>query len=150
MSETAITAELKSILEGVSGMGPVHDYERFSRSLAVMRDLLKDITGKINSCMIVFEGTDFLNVTMPVIDMAHNYSIELIMDLDDENDSTTPFKALLHAAFLAIIKSININGKARRIDNITKKSTTIDDEKAGKTLFHYGIIELRVSDREFY
>lgn len=52
MSLTLIRAEIKTILEGVTGIGIVHNYERLSIDATKFLTLFKDTkTGKINGCM---------------------------------------------------------------------------------------------------
>jgi hypothetical protein len=147
MSETAIRAGIKTIIEGVSGIGPVHDYERIAESIAAQEELLTDTNKIVNGCMICFVETTFLNLNMPVVDLSHIYEIHFIREVDDANASSNTFNAVLHAAFLAIARSININDAAMKIDSLKKTSDTID---IGKGQFHYGIIDLVVWDREFY
>lgn len=147
MSEELIRAGIVTIIEGVSGIGPVYDYERISDSIADQENLLTDAEGVINGCMVCFIDTTFLNMNMPVIDLAHDYEIHFIRERDDKDASSNVFNRMLHAAFLAIAKSININGAAMKIDTLKKTSDTID---IGKGQFHYGIIDLVVWDREFY
>ena len=147
MSETTIRAELVDIMEAVSGIGPVYDYERIAESIAAQEELLTDSNKIVNGCMICFIETEFLNLNMPVIDMAHTYEIHFIREVNDAAASSNTFNAVLHAAFLAIARSININDTAMKIDSLKKTLDTID---IGKGQFHYGIIDLVVWDREFF
>ena len=55
MSESAIRAEIKSILEGVNGIGRVHDYIRLTKNWADLLAEFKDDSAVINAVM--FERT---------------------------------------------------------------------------------------------
>ena len=91
MSEAGIRAEIKSTLEAVSGIGAVHDYERYPRSLA---DFFLAMTAgspaQVNGWVIHRESARAERATMGrggQIERVHAFRITGFYQLDDADGS---------------------------------------------------------------
>jgi len=111
MSVATITAAIKTTLEGVTGIGPVHGYERWSRSFGRFFNLMKDSSGDVNGWMISRKSTSeiFEQIGGPKT-RYHRYEIRGIYDLDDENGSEATFQALLESICAAFRSDYTLGG----------------------------------------
>jgi hypothetical protein len=147
MSESAIRAEIKSIMEAVSGSGVVHDHERYSRSMAEFLSLMTS-AGKVNGWTISRKSTAAERVVYPSVDREHVYAISGIFELDDENTSETVFQGLIDSYCAAFHAKSTLNGQAIKSGPMIVED--VDTEEYGKRLFHVCELSLKVTDREFY
>jgi hypothetical protein len=149
MSEATIRAQIKIIMEGVSGIGVVHSRKRVSTSLAGFFKLMTSGTpAMINGWMIHRQATPSERGNMPTIDRFHTYKILGLYDLDDENDSDSTFQALIEAIFDAFKSNLTLNGTALNSDPINIDN--IDEDEYVHRLFHTCELTLTVHDRATY
>ncbi len=149
MSESAIRAKIKTTLQGVSGIGAVHDYDRYSRSLAEFFKLMSGGSpAKINGWMIHRGKTPAQRDNAATIQRAHTFTITGIYELDDENASEKTFQALLEAIFEAFKSDITLGGTALNSDPLSIDDVDVDEY--GNRLFHVAELTLVVYDRATY
>ena len=149
MSEALIRAQIKSILEGVTGIGVVHDYNRYPRSLA---DYLKLMTSskKVNGWTISRQNTPSEKKTAGVggkFERRHRFSISGIYELDDAAGSEKTFQGILDAIFDAFKANGDLNGTAQYHDQIQIESDTLSVEhEYGQDYYHIGECTLVVHE----
>lgn len=147
MSEATIRAKIKSILEGVSGIGVVHNRRRYSKSLA---EYLKMMTSSvmINGWTIHNKSTPADIEVHPAVERHHHYEIAGIYELDDENDSYSTFRALLESISDAFDGNPTLDGLALNSGPIQIDNVDEDDLGSGR-LFHNCLISIDVEERVF-
>jgi hypothetical protein len=148
MSESAIRAQIKTILEGVTGIGPVHDYERYPRSFADLFEFMRDDEGKVNGWMISRASTDSHKVTMGIkgqIERVHTYRIGGLYELDDANGSEKALQALLDDIYDAFRGNDTLNGTVRETDLLEIQSVDVD--AFGDDMFHIAECRLVAYER---
>jgi hypothetical protein len=154
MSEATIKAQIKGILEGVSGVGVVYTRRRYSRSRAVFRNMMTS-DGKINACMVYRAATPSERFELPNIIRYHQFRIDYLYELDDETASEDTFQALLDAIFDAFKSNYSLNGTVMNSDPLQIEDVDtdwLDSEKEGVpgTLVHRAELSLRVEERVTY
>lgn len=147
MSEALIRAQGKTILESVSGIGVVHTYERYSRSIAEFLYLMTS-GGKVNGWMIHRASTDSKREVYPLIERYHEFKITGLYELDDANVSEVTFQAILDAIFEAFKSNNTLNGTA--LDSEPVSIDSVDTEEYGNRLFHTAELTLVVRERATY
>lgn len=154
MSEATIRAEIKNILQGVSGIGVIHTRRRYSRSRSVFRQLMTS-GGIVNGCMIFRQASTAERQELPHIDRHHHFKIIYYYDLDDENASEDTFQALMDAIFEAFKANYKLNGAAVNSGPIQIEDVDTDyleSEKEGipGTVVHRGDLSIDVEERATY
>ncbi len=151
MSEAGIRAQIKSTLEAVSGVGAVHDYERYPRSLA---DFFLAMTGgspaQVNGWVVHRESARAERATMGrggQIERAHVFKLTGFYALDDGAGSEKDFQALIEAVFEAF-KGDWYGTAAWRADLLQIESVTVTAvEETGADLYHIAECSLAVYER---
>jgi hypothetical protein len=156
MSEANIRAQIKTILESVSGIGIVHNYQRYANDWNTILSLFRP-TGKgvINGWMISRSNTPERIITLGQVDRAHSFLIRGFYSHDDVSASEIIFQALLDSVQAAFRKNLDLNGSC---DNTSPEFgegsgmsglqiKTIDLRMFGSVLCHYceltiGAVEL--------
>lgn len=96
MSVAEITTAIKTTIESVVGIGPVHVYERWSRSYGRFFELMRDNNGLVNGWMISRKSTqEIMGLMGGINDRYHRFEIRGIYALDDENASESAFQSLV-------------------------------------------------------
>ena len=148
MSETLIKAQIKVILEAVSGIGVVHNRERYSRAMAEFLYLMTS-AGKINGWMIHRQSTTANRITIGMgtsgIERKHIFSISGLYEIDDAADSESTFQILVDAIFTAFAAKPTLNATAFSSDPIQVQEVDFD-EHAGRA-FHTAQLILAVTER---
>jgi hypothetical protein len=147
MSESAIRAQIQDIMEGVSGIGVVHKYERYSKSIPKFLSLMTH-EGKVNGWTIHRQETPSERISNPAVERYHLFAISGLYELDDEAGSEETFQALLEALVQAFHANITLNGTAVKCDPLSIDD--VDTDLYGQQLFHTAALSLRVHDREYY
>ena len=150
MSEALIRAQIKAIMETVPGIGVVHDYERYARSLADYFVLMTQ-DGTINGWSIHREETKSRQITMGLngqIERVHTYRLAGLREMDDAAGSEKIFQAVIDGIFGAFKANHTLNGTAESHDliQIDEVTVCIEDEYAG-TLYHVADCTLVVTER---
>jgi hypothetical protein len=151
MSEALIRAQVKTTLEAVTGIGAVHDYERYPRSLAdFFLAMTSGSPALVNGWVIHRQSTASFRVTLGVngqIERAHDYKIAGFYQLDDSTGSEKDFQALLEAVFTAF-KGDWMAGTAWRADLLQVESVTVTSvDEMGADLYHIAECSLMVYER---
>jgi hypothetical protein len=152
MSEALIRAQIKSILEGVSGIGVVYDYERYARSLADYFDLMtKTGTTTVNGWIIHRERTESRQATMGVrgqIDRVHTFRIAGLHEMNDDDGSEKTFQGIIDAIFAAFKANPTLNETALSHGQIQVEEVTVClEEEYGGDLYHVADCTLVVEER---
>ena len=147
MSEVLIRGQIKVILETVSGIGVVHGYERYSRSLAELFVLMTK-NGKVNGWMIHRASTESTREVSQLVNRSHEFKIMGLYELDDVAASEVTFQALLEAIFDAFKSKNTLNGTA--IDSDPVNIDNVDTQEYGNRLFHTAELSLVVRERTTY
>lgn len=94
-----IREQIKVILQGVSGIGVVHDYDRLTTDAGKMVNLFKDTDGRINAVVFRREKMEKRKITIGSgpLERAHIWLIRCIMGLKDDQATGLVFDALLAA-----------------------------------------------------
>lgn len=151
MSEAAIRAQVKTTLEAVTGIGAVHEYERYPRSLA---DFFLAMTGgspeKVNGWVIHRQSTESSRATLGVggqIERIHTFKIVGFYELDDAAGSEKDFQTLLDAVFTAF-QGDWFSTAAWRSDLLQVESITVTSvDELGADLYHIAECSLIVYER---
>lgn len=148
MSEALIRAQIKTILQAVTGIGAVHDYERYSRSIITEFRSLMTASGIVNGWVIHRESSSAEQVIMGPkgqIERVHTFRIAGIYALDDANGSEKTFQAILDAIFAAFKSNGTLNGTAISHRQMQIDSVTVT--KLGDDLYHTAELTLEVMER---
>jgi len=150
MSEALIRAQIKTILSAVSGIGAVHDYERYARSITDFRNLMS-AAGIVNGWVIHRESTSAVQVTMGPkgqIERNHVFRISGVYALDDAGGSEKTFQGILDAVFEAFKVNGTLNSTASSHKQIQIESVTVTKESEfGDDIYHTADLTLEVMER---
>jgi hypothetical protein len=95
MSETAIREQIKAILSGVSGVGVVHDYQRWAKDWAQFLNLFRDADERINTWIFYRVRTPEKWLTNIKYWRVHEYLIRGIFGLKDEDATELIFQKII-------------------------------------------------------
>jgi len=141
----AIIAQIKTILESVSGVGVVHDYDRYSLSLGAYMELMKDVDGdgSVNGWTIEPEegGGEFGTVAQ--YQLSHRFRIIGVYALNDEEESSKTFRALVRSIMLTFAANPTLNGA---VILAVPESYAIDIMELGQVAFHQATVYLGVTE----
>lgn len=151
MSESAIRAQIKTTLEAVTGIGSVHDYERYPRSLAdFFLAMTSGSPALVNGWVIHRQSTESSRATLGVngqIERIHTFKIVGFYQLDDATGSEKDFQALLEEVYEAF-KGDWMAGAAWRADLLQIENVTVTSvDEMGADLYHIGESSLAVYER---
>ncbi len=96
MALSSIRTAIKTILEGVSGIGIVHDYERWANDWNTFLEFYKT-GGKINGWSITRKATPAKKGNVPTMMRTHNFVIRGYYGLQDSAASEKTFQDLVEA-----------------------------------------------------
>lgn len=152
MSDALIRAEIKTILESVSGIGEVHDYFRYRKSWADWLDLMTNTSGspsvtRINGWMFDREymATSVTAIPSGKIEYVHHYNFLGVYEIDDAAGSAKDFQTLLDGICTAFKANRYLNGTADRHDFIQINAVGIDEY--AEASYHYAGLSLTVHER---
>lgn len=143
MSEVNIRAEIKTILETVTDLGIVHDYDRWTVRPEQFVTLYKDANNKINACSIHRRScAEERETTGPRYRVMHEYIITCYYGLDDSEATAKTFNAILEDIKSAFRATYDLNGKAQKHDLV--QIDTIADMMFSDYMVHYAELSLLV------
>jgi hypothetical protein len=150
MSEALITAQIKIIMESVTGIGVVHDYFRYVRSwadwLALMTHTVSSPpSSKINGWMFQRQKTTSSKLASGYIENVHTYNFLGLYEIDDAGASGKAFEAILDAIQDKFKDYPNLNGTVWVHDLIQIDEVGIDDYE--NVSYHYAGLSLTVHER---
>jgi hypothetical protein len=91
MSLSDIREQIKVILAGVSGIGVVHDYERFNKNWDQFLKLFLDSDQRINGCMFTREKCPKNMIALGEYEKAHIFVFRFFMGLKDDEGTGVIF-----------------------------------------------------------
>lgn len=145
MSLSAIRDRIKTILQGVTGIGVVHDYERWDANWTEMLAHYKS-SGVLNGWAITRRGTSEDWDNMPVVERYHNFEISGIYSLSDATASEKTFQNLVDAVAAALRNDQTLGGACIVAGPVNVEA--VEPRMFGSVLCHYCLIKLPVHDRE--
>lgn len=157
MSElAAIREQIKVILQGVPGIGVVHDYERWIPDWMKLLELYKDADGRINGCAFAREKREKRQATMGETEKAHIIVFHRVMGLRDSNATGIIFDDHLEVLADAFDDYETLNGVCRTINPdwgpmegvVGLQIDAIAIREFGKVLCHYAECRLCVIEAQ--
>jgi hypothetical protein len=153
LSESLIRAQIKTILESVSGIGVVHNYVRYPRSAGDLLKIMTNTSGIVNGWTISRSTTPSKPITLGpfgLIERDHNFHISGLYEMDDTAASEITLQAICDAIFDVIKSKPTLNGTAIRHDQIQIESISFiligQDEKTAD-LYHTAELSLVAYER---
>lgn len=116
MSLSSIRTQIKTILEGVSGIGIVHDYERWSADWKAFLTLFQDSNDLINGWMFAREKTVQRRVTLGEKEKAHIFRLRGVYGLKDEDATEKTFQDLIESNVAAFDADETLSGTCLTIN----------------------------------
>jgi hypothetical protein len=148
MSESLIRAQIKTIMESVTGIGAVHSRERHSKSLATFINAMTS-GGIVNGWTIQRQAVEQRRVVLGIgsgyIERSHDFRIMGIYVLDDSADTAATFQVLIDAVLDKFIINPTLNGTATHSDPI--QVNTIDDQDFGDQRYYVAEMVLIAVER---
>lgn len=144
MSEAAIRAEIKTLLEAVSNIGVVHDYIRRKRSLAAWLEAHRS-SGVVNAWTITRVAALQERKTMPYLSRLHNFKIYGLYELDDASGSEKDLQALVDGILDGFKDTIQFSGEALNSEPL--QCDSIDVDELGDTAYH--VVEMSIEIEEY-
>lgn len=107
-----IREQIKVILQGVTGIGVVHDYHRWAIDERKLLSLFQDTDGKINACTFGREQMAKRKIVIGsgALERAHVWMIRCVMGLKDDKATGIAFDNLLMAIESAFEGHDDLNG----------------------------------------
>lgn len=145
MSLANIRTQLKTILEGVSGIGVVHDYERWANDWATFISFFKPAAQSvINGWQITRRSTREEEHAATQTYRFHTMVIHGFYSLDDSAASEKTFQDLIETICTTIRQNATLNGAAYHA--LPPQVAVVEQRKFGDVLCHYGEINVLVEE----
>lgn len=144
-----IREQIKTILSGVSGIGVVHDYERWSADWKKFLDLFRaeddDGTKRINGWMFARKSTAEKLITAAEYQRVYTFRIQGLYGLKDAEETGKTFQSLIEAVCDAFRENYNLNNTCETTSpdfgQLAGRSgmqvETIEQQMFGGVLCHY-------------
>lgn len=144
MSRVSIAAALAAIIGGVSGIGQVHQRDRYSPGWAKIQEHFAS-GGHLNACMISRKTTAKQQRTLGEVEKGHVFVIRMVYGLNDASDSESTFQALIDSVEAAIDADLTLNNTCETTQPdwgpmagaIGLQIDIIDFRQFGTVLCHY-------------
>lgn len=146
MSETAIRSYIKNVVDGATGTGIVHDYERWASQWSDLLRLYKS-DGHLNGWYVTRRKTSAEWEAMPVIRRRHIYEICGIYSLDDSAGTEKTFNGICENVFAAFQHDYTLGGNCLIAGPLQVEE--IDVRMFGSVLCHYGLLTLSAKERVY-
>lgn len=150
MSLTTIREQIKTILSGVSGIGVVHDYERWAADWTKFLDLFRveDDDGKktINGWMFNRRKTPAKTASTTHDLRTHNFQIQGIYGLKDSDASEIVFQQIIEDACAAFRSKYKLNDTADNTEPVQVE--LVENRMFGIVLCHYCELTLIAEEYE--
>jgi len=150
MREADIRGQIAIILAGVSGMGVVHEYQRWAATWEKFLDHFKDADNKINGCCISRAATPAFRKTMPTIEREHKYMIRCYYGLNDAAGSELIFQALVEGIQNEFDSGSNYSLGGYVLNSGPLQVRIIEPRMFGGVLCHFAELELPATERVTY
>src|SRR3990167_6470997 len=145
MSLALIRAENKTILEGIAGIGKVHDYERWSVEWKKFLDQFKSADGKIKGWTVTREKSSERFTGGSTSERLHSMTLRGYHGLDDASASEKVFQDLVEEVCNTFRPKTTLNGRVDRAE-APLQVDIIEHRLFGGVLCHY--CELRQAAQE--
>ena len=151
-----IREQIKVILQGVPGIGVVHDYYRWATDERKLLSLLQDADGRINAVMFRREKMAKSSLSWGGMELrAHVFAFRCLMGLKDDQATGLLFDALLTGIEEAFYGHEDLNGTCMSIDQdfgpmagqCGIQVDLVEDRSIGGVLCHYAELRLQVVER---
>ena len=143
MSESVLRTGIKTLLDSITGVGQVHDYERFTTDPVQFLNLFKDATtGRIFGWEITRTGADVNRVTAAKFKIKHHFVLKGYYGLQDLAASEKLFNAVIQAVLIKLINNQLDDTQGLAIPQISR----IDARTFGDHFCHYTEIDFKVSE----
>ena len=139
MSLTTIREQVKTILSGVSGIGVVHDYERWNSDWTKFLDLFRiegdDEKKRINGWSITRRKTPAKTASTTHDSRTHTFLIKGFYGLKDADASEIVFQQLIEDICAAFRAKYKLNDTADNTEPV--QVDLVENRKYGIVLCHY-------------
>ncbi len=149
MSVAAIRAQIKTILQGVTNIGQVHDYDRWEINWDDFLALFKSTVGGVAQIRgwtihVHSDGSSYPG-TNNVGQFEHLFLLRGYLGLNDSNATEKAFDDLVEAVVKAFMGNYPLNGSAMNAE--PPQVTVKEVRQLSDVLAHYAEIQLRVKER---
>jgi hypothetical protein len=150
MSLAAIRDKWATIMAGVSGMGVVHKYERWSAEWAPLLALYKTQAGIINGWCMMRRKTLSKRVPSLYVTRDHTFVWKGIYGLDDSAATELTFQDQIEAIQTAFDGQYNLGGLSGVVLAGPVQVAVVENRLFGSVLCHYGELHYDVQERVAY
>jgi hypothetical protein len=148
MALSTIRAEMKSILESVSGIGQVHDYQRYSKEWSTYKDVFES-SDKINFVQIVRTGfSRIVHGSNSTERVTHAFVLEGAYGLKDDDASAKVVDDLVESISQVFRDKPRLNNTAEVVQYPISGDIFIG--MFGNVLCHRYSIRVTIRDREVF
>lgn len=156
MGYSGILAKIKNTIEGVAGIGKVHDYARWSNQWGDFLTLMKTTGGIIHGYMIQRIAAPSRQVTMGEKEVAHVFQVVGLYGLQDSAASEKTFQGVLDLIVAAFDSNDNLSGECDTIypdwgpmaDAAGCQISLFENRMFGSVLCHYADLRLCAIERK--
>jgi len=149
MSLSTVRTKMKTVIESVSGIGQVYDYQRYTHDWASYKDLFQK-SSKINTwdIMRIKNTSDPYGGSGGREDRTHDFIVRGFYAVSDELASEKTFQALTDLVIDAFRNKPDLDGVA----NILNFPITadFDNQMFGGVLCHTVAISISVAERNLF
>ncbi|MBI5075632.1 MAG: hypothetical protein HZB62_10780 [Nitrospirae bacterium] len=145
MSEALIRTQIFTILSGVTDIGKVYDYERWSADWGAFISLFKSTVGskdQIRGCEIARRAAPGGYDSNAEELIRHQYVIRMYMSLSDADATEKTFNALIEAVKSAFRFNFQLNDTCESAGPVS--ADIIEPRFFGSVLCHYAELSLPV------
>lgn len=126
MSLATVRAAILATLQGVSGIGRVHSYERFAKDQDAFRLLYRDTDGRIRGWWFDRLSTREVDLDVATVRRIHTWRITGYLALDDAEATGEALQDLVEAIATAFRTDRTLGGTVLDI-----RDMTLDDAPSG-------------------
>lgn len=153
MSALTIRDGIIHVLGTVVGIGVIHGYRRFDRSVAAWKQLMTS-GGLVNGWEVYRVSTETKRYTLPTQEREHKFKIAAVYTHNDAGASEETFQNLLDAVFNAFKSNHTLNSTALNSEPLQLDSVTADEllntSGGSAGLYHFAEMTLVATERVFY
>lgn len=149
MSLEAIREQIKTILSGVSGIGVVHDYERWAADWTSYLELFSvedEIGTRINGWEITRKKTPSKTASTTHDSRSHTFLIRGIYGLKDSDATEITFQQLIEDVCAAFRSNYQLNSTADNTESV--QVDLVENRVFGNVLCHYCELSLTADEYE--
>lgn len=149
MSLEAVREQIRTILTGVSGIGVVHDYERWAAEWPAYLELfsIEDETGtRINGWDITRRKTPAVTASVTHDSRSHTFLIRGMYGLEDSQASELVFQQLIEDICAAFRAKYQLESTAENTEPV--QVDLVENRVFGNMLCHYCELTFTVDEWE--